>query len=193
MQNSHHQPLHAMTILLVDLIRHPTNPTSASATASRRAIDIIFALNGPDGGLVAGGSGTESGDSDMMKRPLTEGGRETWDLLRRLRSRAWASAGLDPAMVWTRSQAMRYCNREAEPEVRSRSPDPAMWSQAAAEQQVEDAATLEGGVGDHWNSPNIDWAYLDEVLRTGQQAEVTFEFGEFGAGDEEDPFAEPEV
>lgn len=175
-----HQGLHAIMILLIDLVQ---DPESSTAIQSRRVIDIIFALNGPQGGLVAG-SGTED---DIMKRPLTEGGQETWEYLRRLRSKAWQKAGLDPDVVWTRDQAVQYCHNAHEPEVLAGEQGP-MWSQASPEsfegmslarvsqQAVPGAEALEDIM---MSPPNLDWAYIDEVLSGGQQMELEMDLPPF--------------
>ena len=90
-----HQPMHAAMIMLVDLWERPK---SEEAPVSRTYIDKIFAMSGPDGGIVSG----EDGQS--VQRPLREGGREAWTMLRRLRDRAWRKAGLDPHIYWTHEQ-----------------------------------------------------------------------------------------
>ena len=87
-----HQPMHAAMIMLVDLYERPT---SVEAPRSRAFIDKIFAMSGPDGGIVSGEDGV------TVQRPLREGGREAWDLLRKLREKAWRKAGLDPNVLWT--------------------------------------------------------------------------------------------
>lgn len=90
-----HQPMHATMIMLVDLWERPK---SEEAPISRTYIDQVFAMSGPDGGIVSG----EDGQS--VQRPLREGGREAWTMLRRLRDRAWRKAGLDPHIYWTHEQ-----------------------------------------------------------------------------------------
>jgi hypothetical protein len=84
--------MHAAMIMLVDLYERPT---SVEAPRSRAFIDQIFAMSGPDGGIVSGEDGV------TVQRPLREGGREAWDLLRKLREKAWRKAGLDPDVLWT--------------------------------------------------------------------------------------------
>lgn len=87
-----HQPMHATMIMLVDLYERPS---SIEASRSRAFIDAVFAISGPDGGIVSGEDGV------TVQRPLREGGREAWDLLRKLREKAWRKAGLDPSVLWT--------------------------------------------------------------------------------------------
>ncbi|KAI5301052.1 hypothetical protein KEM55_002815 [Ascosphaera atra] len=87
-----HQPMHATMIMLIDLYERPHSP---EAFKSRAYIDKIFSLSGPDGGVV----GDEDGISTA--RPLRDGGREAWDMLKRLRQKAWLKAGLDPELLWT--------------------------------------------------------------------------------------------
>ncbi|KAI9372599.1 hypothetical protein BJX61DRAFT_433716 [Aspergillus egyptiacus] len=87
-----HQPMHATMIMLIDLYERPYSP---EAPRSRAFIDKIFSLTGPDGGVVGGEDGIST------QRPLKDGGREAWDMIRRLRLKAWQKAGLDPQKLWT--------------------------------------------------------------------------------------------
>ncbi|KAJ5998118.1 hypothetical protein N7499_005503 [Penicillium canescens] len=87
-----HQPMHATMIMLIDLYERPHSP---EASKSRALIDRILALSGPDGGVVGGEDGVST------QRPLKDGGREAWDMIRRLRQKAWQKAGLNPQMLWT--------------------------------------------------------------------------------------------
>ncbi|OQE40808.1 hypothetical protein PENCOP_c005G08980 [Penicillium coprophilum] len=87
-----HQPMHATMIMLIDLYERPYSP---EASKSRAFIDSILALSGPDGGVVGGEDGVST------QRPLKDGGREAWDMIRRLRQKAWQKAGLNPQMLWT--------------------------------------------------------------------------------------------
>jgi Fungal specific transcription factor domain len=93
-----HQPMQAAMIMLVDLYERPT---SIEAPRSRAFIDKIFSMSGPDGGIVSGEDGV------TVQRPLREGGREAWDMLRRLREKAWQKAGLDPDVLWTEEDQIR--------------------------------------------------------------------------------------
>ena len=145
-----------MMILLVDLIETPEAPY---ASYSRRVIDIIFALLGPTGGLVAN-----------AKRPLTGRERETWEYLRRLRNRAWQECGVNTDLTWTRKQAVEHCNNSSEPPVLVPDPGP-MWSQTSPGMSEDMGAFLESttagfeGMGDVMMSPpNIDFSYLESVL-----------------------------
>ncbi|PGH06086.1 hypothetical protein AJ79_06620 [Helicocarpus griseus UAMH5409] len=87
-----HQPMHATMIMLIDLYERPQTPEASKSRAF--FIDKIFSLSGPDG--VVGG---ENGIS--TSRPLRDGGREAWDMMRRLREKAWLKAGLEPRVLWT--------------------------------------------------------------------------------------------
>ncbi|KAL5042569.1 hypothetical protein BDW71DRAFT_211107 [Aspergillus fruticulosus] len=87
-----HQPMHATMIMLIDLYERPYSP---EAPKSRAFVDKIFSLTGPDGGVVGGEDGVST------QRPLKDGGREAWDMIRRLRQQAWQKAGLDPQKLWT--------------------------------------------------------------------------------------------
>lgn len=83
--------------MLVDIYKQPNSP---EAPKSRAYIDHILALSGPDGGVVGG-------DGASRQRPLRDGGREAWDVIRRLREKAWRQAGLDPQMFWTEQDHMQ--------------------------------------------------------------------------------------
>jgi hypothetical protein len=78
--------------MLIDLYERPYSP---EASRSRAFIDRILALSGPDGGVVGGEDGVST------PRRLKDGGREAWDMIRRLRHKAWQKAGLNPRMLWT--------------------------------------------------------------------------------------------
>lgn len=78
--------------MLIDLYERPNSP---EAPKSRAFIDKVFSLSGPDGGVVGGEDGI------YASRPLRDGGREAWDMMRRLREKAWLKAGLQPEILWT--------------------------------------------------------------------------------------------
>ncbi|KAK5721678.1 hypothetical protein LTR15_006269 [Elasticomyces elasticus] len=170
-----HQPLHAIMLLLIDLVQSSDTDT---ASASRRSVDICFALFGPHGGIVGGGTGSDK----LMERPLTEGGQEAWEYFRRLRTQAWQKAGIDPAVVWTREQAVQYCNKQAEPPVIIDQVGP-MWSEGSASDREgldttntqHPAQTFEAGMT---SPPSIDWTYLDAVLKGHQQPDLGFGYGQ---------------
>lgn len=84
--------------MLIDLYERPYSP---EAPKSRAFIDKIFSLSGPDGGVVGGEDGVST------QRPLKDGGREAWDMIRRLRHKAWQRAGLDPHKLWTEKAQMQ--------------------------------------------------------------------------------------
>ncbi|KAK5693334.1 hypothetical protein LTR17_025085 [Elasticomyces elasticus] len=162
-------------ILLIDLVQSSDTETAA---ASRKSVDICFALCGPYGGIVGGSRGPDM----LMERPLTAGGQKAWEYFRRIRTQAWQKAGLDPAVVWTRQQAVKYCNNQAEPQViidqASR-----MWSENSASGREgldttniqHPAQTFEAGMT---SPPNIDWTYLDAVLEGHQQSDLGFDYGQ---------------
>jgi hypothetical protein len=79
-------------IILIDLYERPYSP---EASVSRGFVDRILSLSGPDGGVVSGG------DDIFTQRPLRNGGRQAWDMIRRLRQKAWQKAGLNPQMLQT--------------------------------------------------------------------------------------------
>lgn len=85
--------------MLIDLYERPNSP---EAPKSRALIDKIFSLSGPDGGVVGGEDGITT------QRPLRDGGREAWDMMRRLREKAWQKAGLDPDVLWTDAEQDQF-------------------------------------------------------------------------------------
>ncbi|EEH16047.2 hypothetical protein PABG_06134 [Paracoccidioides brasiliensis Pb03] len=102
-----HQPMHATMIMLIDLYERPQ---TVEAAKFRAFIHKIFSLSGPDGGVVGGEDGIST------SRPLRDGGREAWDMMRRLREKAWLKAGLDPSVLWTekaQAEAQRPITKRA--------------------------------------------------------------------------------
>ena len=156
-------------ILLLHLVQ---GPESEDAQETRKAIDIAFALCGSNGGIVAGGTAPDN----IMKRPLTEGDKEAWDYFKRLRAKAWQKAGLDPDVVWTREQAVQYCNGQSEPQLVAQEQGP-MWNEVPLD-ELEDLTALAGGTSvtdggtqtgmeGITSPPNIDWSYLESVWGSG--------------------------
>lgn len=76
-------------ILLIDLYKRPYSP---EAPVSRSFIDRILALAGPGEGIVG------ARDDLPTLRPLGDAGREAWNMIHRLRHRAWQKAGLNPSL-----------------------------------------------------------------------------------------------
>lgn len=143
-------------LLLTDLVE---TPGSAYATYSRQMIDLIFALLGPSGGVVA----------SFMKRPLINGGHESWKYLWQLRRKAWQKCRMDPDDLWTREQAVLFCKNQ-ELAHRSEIRPHSSWNQASP-QDMEQFSGLEISpdsqmVGDVM-TPSIDWEYLDTILAEG--------------------------
>lgn len=84
-----YQPLQATAILLDDVLK---SPFSAEAQHSRTLVERLFSFVGPHGvGLY-----TERG----VHRNASHAGKAVWEMLRRLRRRAWKKAGIDPDMAW---------------------------------------------------------------------------------------------
>ena len=105
---------HVHRIMLIDLYERPYSP---EAPKSRAFIDRILALSGPDGGVVGGEDGVST------QRPLKDGGREAWDMIRRLRQKAWQKAGLNPRMLWTeKDQIYAGVTSPADPRADNSSP-----------------------------------------------------------------------
>ncbi|KAK5166846.1 uncharacterized protein LTR77_007575 [Saxophila tyrrhenica] len=157
-----HQPLNAIMLLLTDLL---DKPNSAHAARSRQAIDLVFALLGPDGGIVAGAGAEHT----ITKRPLLEGGHESWQYLQQFRARVWRNFGLDQSDITTREQAVLICSNASVTDVNVEQGP--MWSQEGAE-MMDEMTGLDIGEGMQEKfggeyevgSPNIDWDYLDAVL-----------------------------
>ena len=123
-----------------------------------------------------------------MNRPLTEGGKETWAHLHRLRERAWRHAGWDPCLKWSREHAVAVVCAAEESEMNVMTFDGVKYFGGA---MIEPGSRALDGVeeevsgleADGFNPANIDWAYLDAVLDgTRDPMDLSFDFGEaFGA------------
>ncbi|KAF2811337.1 uncharacterized protein BDZ99DRAFT_273857 [Mytilinidion resinicola] len=98
-----HQPLHAIILLLKEVER---DPDGVNAQSSRSIIDQAISLCGPDGGI----SGAQ-GDH-IVPRALLDGGQEAWNLITRLRLRAWIKAGLNPDTLPTRAQVVQLAQMQ---------------------------------------------------------------------------------
>jgi hypothetical protein len=81
-------------------------PNDPNLKLSCTLVDQVMALCGPQGGITA------SDDDEIMARPLTEGGSEAWNLVRRLRSKLWARLGLDPNILPPREDVRRNVQRQ---------------------------------------------------------------------------------
>ncbi|KIM94525.1 hypothetical protein OIDMADRAFT_97648, partial [Oidiodendron maius Zn] len=84
-----YQPLQATAILLDDVLK---SPFSEEAQHSRMLVEKLFSLVGPHGIGLSNGRNSN--------RDLSPAGKEVWEMLRRLRRRAWKKAGIDPDMAW---------------------------------------------------------------------------------------------
>lgn len=162
--------------LLTELRKNPRSPSSSSF---REVIDIIFALCGPSGGLVA-----VVGDV-ARPRPLTEGGSESWDLLWRFRSRAWRAAGLDPHVLWTREQALESLYKSYGEWQQEYLRDSAMHVPEHAENFDVGEPTPAGtsyalgtGLVDPNTSmpmPNVDMSFWDQMINEHGQMDLDLE------------------
>ncbi|KAJ9298235.1 transcriptional regulator family: Fungal Specific TF [Paecilomyces variotii] len=99
-----HQPLHALIIMLKYL---ECDPIATDAVTIRKLVDETIALCDADGGVNCG----INGGADVRRRPLTEGGREAWDLIRKLRVGIFVKIGLDPDILPTRDQVVDSARR----------------------------------------------------------------------------------
>lgn len=129
-----HQPMHATMIMLIDLYERPSSP---QALRSRAFIDKIFSISGPDGGVVGGEDGVTTA------RPLKDGGREAWDMMRRLREKAWQKAGLNPQQLWTEQAQIRAgvaheTKRAQPPHTRRQGETPAPVTRPNNDSQIAD-------------------------------------------------------
>lgn len=70
---------------------------------ARNVLDVLFALSGPQGGLVGG-----------LERPLVQGGAEVWAYVRRLRAKAWNVHKWDDVSM-SREEAIVYLQKELMP------------------------------------------------------------------------------
>ncbi|KAI1611053.1 fungal-specific transcription factor domain-containing protein [Exophiala viscosa] len=170
-----HQPLHAMMMVLKGIER---DPAGQDVRISCTIIDEVMALCSPEGGI------TGSDGSSMTPRPLTEGGAEAWDLVRRLRARVWLTVGLDPDIALTREEVCASVSLKMEGfkatgqmhlgtplrlesssgiEVSGpRQPGPSVVESQSALFDHDLTTTLGGGGA----TPNINWEDWDEMFTT---------------------------
>ncbi|KAE9365933.1 hypothetical protein N431DRAFT_487811 [Stipitochalara longipes BDJ] len=92
-----YQPLQAVATILVDLCN---SPTSHEARDSRILVDYVFSMMEPDGGVVA------EDEHAPISRQLSSGGKKAWDILRKMRRKAWIKVGLDPYLIWMSSEGL---------------------------------------------------------------------------------------
>jgi hypothetical protein len=83
-----YQPLHPTAVLLIDLMKQPNSP---ERERSKKIIQGIFSLVGPEGRITNGSVNTEHGMSQF--RP-NKGASRAWGRLEKLRSRVWNHLGL---------------------------------------------------------------------------------------------------
>ncbi|KAF2092461.1 hypothetical protein NA57DRAFT_82315 [Rhizodiscina lignyota] len=100
-----YQPLHAIMILIREVDKDPYGPGSRDA---REIVDEAMALCDPDGSGI-----TYFDGSKLLGRPLTEGGHEAWELIWRLRARAWTKANVDPDVLFTREEVLERAKERA--------------------------------------------------------------------------------
>jgi hypothetical protein len=99
-----HQPLHALVVLLQQVAQNPSTPDTAALCS---LIDQTMSLCGTGGGVISAGDS----DAQIRRRPLTEGGREAWTLIRKLRAKAFTESGLDPDILPTREEVVELSQR----------------------------------------------------------------------------------
>ncbi|EWC47093.1 hypothetical protein DRE_03462 [Drechslerella stenobrocha 248] len=89
-----YQPLHSCMIVLLDMFN---SPKSELVYPSRKLLDEVFELFGPDGNGNPRFTGSGAYDA-LSQRPLVEGGREAWAMMARLRAKAYARTGPVPGL-----------------------------------------------------------------------------------------------
>jgi hypothetical protein len=167
------------------------NPVGAEVEISCTVIDQTMALCAPEGGITASGNGA------MMQRPLTAGGAEAWDLIRRLRTRVWTKIGRDPDVILTRDDVESIVAQKLQAFKASggildlRTPLPndvtGQFEQPTAQSTTSPqpgtsffaspllGAAVDPGQFDHYTfglgggrpTPNINWEDWDQVFNTG--------------------------
>ena len=139
-------------------------PESQDAEESRNIVDEALALCSPAGGLIG------IDDDEMAARPLTEGGREAWELIRRLRSQAWQKCGVDPDVLYTREQVTERAREKATHSIAfpdNGEPDRQRETQAFVEQREAGEQIQQSNeplVPSGEPTPNIDWAEWDAIF-----------------------------
>ncbi|KGO72665.1 Signal recognition particle, SRP19 subunit [Penicillium italicum] len=152
-----HQPMHAMMIILIDLYERPHSP---EASVSRGFVDKILSLSGPDGGVVSGG------DDIFTQRPLRNGGREAWGMIRRLRQKAWQKAGLNPQLPWTGQDWSTESDFANAPYFKSMSPT------TVAPPNTSAAAVTTAHSSDREFAPSLAFAHSSAATIPTQQSSV---------------------
>ncbi|KAF2101036.1 hypothetical protein NA57DRAFT_10708, partial [Rhizodiscina lignyota] len=88
-----YQPLQPAAVLLVDLAKEPNSPQAAE---SRILLEQVFSLLGPEGRVGAG---------VMKQRHFSDGAKNAWERLEKLRRKVWKKLGLDSSVLWSRTIA----------------------------------------------------------------------------------------
>lgn len=167
------------------------NPSGAEVEISCNIIEQTMALCLREGGITAGGDGA------TVQRPLTEGGGEAWDFIRRLRSRVWTKIGLDPDVILTREDVSTFVAermqhfKDSGGSLDLRTPLPRDVTGQLEEIRAQSGTTTHGqtsmlsspgpganagqGQFEHYTfgqsgvpTPNINWEDWDQIFNTGQ-------------------------
>jgi hypothetical protein len=140
-------------ILLKEIER---NPHGVNTSSLRSLVDQTIALCGPDGGVI----GTR--EYSVVRRPLTDGGKEAWELITRLRSKIWIMAGLNPENLPLRQQVAQHSEDQLTTilDTMSSNFDPVALSTAAESfPSITDSLTSSG-----MGSPSVNWEDWDGVF-----------------------------
>ena len=122
-----------------------------------------MSLCGPDGGI----SGAQN--DRIVPRPLLEGGHEAWNLIMRLRSRAWIKAGLNPETIPTRAQVVQLAEDQLDrlrSDIESGMTTHDNWTELQF-QHSEALPDLGKPSGVNYSfSPNLNWQDWDAIFDT---------------------------
>ena len=182
-----HQPLHALMILIREVDQ---SSDSSYAEECRDIVDEAFSVCGPAGGLI----GTE--DHNLQHQFLTEGGREAWDFLCRLRSKAWQKHDVDPDILWTREEVTKRSYARADQmmkvpdaeypqgEISNQHPPPGIRADPQPPSTQTTAETAheplnEDIFANSGSMTNTDWQEWDSLVAGSQSGDI---FGFLGFG-----------
>lgn len=134
------------------------NPQADIVSGTCQLVDRTVALCGPEGGV----TGTEY--LGAATSSLTREGQEAWNLIFRLRSRAWIKIGRDPHYLPTRTQVVQYAEAELDQFTKSTSAVVSSGSSgsipyAECDVEVQELPSV-SGVG----TPNLNWEDWDALV-----------------------------
>jgi hypothetical protein len=150
-------------IVIRDVESDPHGPTAA---ASRDLVDEALALRTPDGGGLTHFDGRE-----LTPRPLREGGIEAWEMVLKLRARAWHKAGADPDMLFTREEVLERAQERARRQIAFEDDYEEEERERLDRERAKGIATFLGTTTSETHSgpvlPNAEWEEWENLFSGG--------------------------